>query len=311
MNNTAADQMSTVSGKYTTLPKLLNLVDECTDRCLSKAMRRNEREIDELLLKMLIQSKYKHYASHHPENQDSKETENEDIDLEILFEKITSTKYRKNPPLEPINCNSEKNNINNRSSSLTPQIFEFRNIAHEKYQEKRKKKRKRKQKKHQSTVRKSSVSSTDGVGNNNQNNNDNTNSTKNIGIGDISDNCLQLILTFLSPSVIHALASDGYKFRTPKFTSLHSLSKRFNTLITRNYNSNLIHYTTIPQCISGGWFFTLDEFYRFMRQSNAVCSNYGEQVQFQFPNGLISFGYVKEFPWPMLVISMGFRFFLT
>ena len=61
----------------------------------------------------------------------------------------------------------------------------------------------------------------------------------------------------------------------------------------------------MPQCISGicnsyhftrGWFFTLHEFYRFMRQSNAVCSNYGEQVQFQFPNGLISFGYVKEFP---------------
>ena len=75
--------------KQNVLPQLLNLVDTCTDKCLKTIINTNSRQINQLLIKMLLKSQFTSHGNDY--NINSKPSK--------IFESITKTKYQQSKKL--------------------------------------------------------------------------------------------------------------------------------------------------------------------------------------------------------------------
>ena len=253
-------------GQDATMDALLGMVEQCSNKCLQYAIDKNERLIGELLIKMIVKSKYdktsidnilhKNKSNHKQYNKNKNKNNNSNKNksqkrrkkqLKTLFKSLTKSTYQPRKQSRDDNDNSDSTHIG------------FKNINLSKNNSKQSK---------ETLVTNGGIDQvvacdTDkfemndinrelGLFGNSSENESNSDSNINYDINTISDDSLKIVLLFLNPFDIY-FTQCNYIFTVMLYNHVpitsrttYTVSKRFNLLLKQIHSSRNILHTIVP-----------------------------------------------------------------
>ena len=315
------------------------MVEQCSDKCLQHAIDKNQRLIGEMLIKMIIQSKYTNAYSNDETKNDSNQQHNQNKNNNRSNKSNKRRKKGDGSRRNSKSSDSQKPSDKEAPKSKTQLKQLFKSLTKSTYQP-----RKRSSDKNSKTnsigssvnvginiaaghgTDSESDSNSDSDSGNDSGINSNTNytitpsltissSTLDGGIHKISDDSLKNVLIFVNPCDIYFIDYVYWELTTT-FKTTYTVSKRFNILLKQIHDNKNILHTIVPR-----------RYHRYpiglhMHLSQKIYYNYGHGLfftldtlyklkqnednpyedtclEFQSPDGQIRTMKLNSFPWPL------------